>query len=91
MSVVNELLHSTDKSAVFNYDLTMRNRALSRQKVPLLWPVTAWAAGLALARTDFLNITVALSVFVAAAVVKFPPSITGADFDLSGRIAVKLF
>jgi competence protein ComEC len=36
---------------------------LNLQRLPLLWPVVAWTAGLALARTDVLGITTALCTF----------------------------
>lgn len=36
------------------------------QQLPLLWPVAAWTAGLALARTDALGITTAIGIFFIA-------------------------
>jgi len=41
----------------------MSKQLLNLQRLPLLWPVVAWTAGLALARTDALGITTATGVF----------------------------
>jgi competence protein ComEC len=44
----------------------MHEKTLNIQRLPLLWPVAAWTAGLALARTDALGITTAICVFFIA-------------------------
>ena len=41
----------------------MHEKILNIRRLPLLWPVAAWTAGLALARTDVLGITTAICVF----------------------------
>ncbi len=42
----------------------MSMQPLNIQRLPLLWPVAAWTAGLALARTDMLGISTAIGVFL---------------------------
>lgn len=44
----------------------MHEEILNIRRLPLLWPVAAWTAGLALARTDVLGITSAICVFFMA-------------------------
>jgi competence protein ComEC len=44
----------------------MYEKILNIQRLPLLWPVAAWTAGLALARTDVLGIATAICVFLIA-------------------------
>jgi competence protein ComEC len=44
----------------------MHEKTLNIQRLPLLWPVASWTAGLALARTDVLGITTAICVFFIA-------------------------
>jgi competence protein ComEC len=42
----------------------MHEKILNIQRLPLLWPIAAWTAGLALARTDVLGLTAATGTFV---------------------------